>query len=52
MNNWLSTSFSYQPLSTSNNNTVLLPTLPASPVAPITMMPQTNPPIIFLPKYS
>jgi hypothetical protein len=52
MNNWLSTSFSYQSLSLSNNNAVLLPVLPTSPETPVTKMPQTNPPMIFLPKYS
>ncbi|AFZ55698.1 hypothetical protein ACOWPH_22575 [Anabaena sp. PCC 7938] len=52
MNNWLSTSSPYQSLTPSNNNNLLLPPLPASPVAPITVMPQANPPIIFLPKYS
>lgn len=52
MNNWFSTQISDHTLLTSSNNNVILPMLPTSPVTPITKMPQTNPPMLFLPKYS
>lgn len=53
MNNWLSINpTSYQFFSLSTNNNVLLPPAPESPMTPITKMPQTSPPMLFLPVYS
>ncbi len=50
MNNWLSVnSTSYQVLSSSTQNNVILPGFSTSPMTPITKMPQTSPPIVFLP---
>jgi|688.fasta_scaffold68278_3 hypothetical protein len=50
MNNWLSFNSNPQLISSfSTQNTVILPGMPTSPLTPVTKMPQTSPPIIFLP---
>ncbi|TAF09838.1 MAG: hypothetical protein EAZ77_04495 [Nostocales cyanobacterium] len=52
MNNWLSTRIADYTFSVSTNNNIILPGLPESPMAPITKMPQANPPMLFLPQAS
>jgi hypothetical protein len=52
MNNWFSIKpTSYQSFSLSTKN-ILLPPAPESPMTPITKMPRTSPPMLFLPVYS
>ncbi|MFM2060549.1 MAG: hypothetical protein RLZZ507_219 [Cyanobacteriota bacterium] len=52
MNNWLSTRIADYTFSVSTNNNIILPGLPESPMAPVTKMPQANPPMLFLPQTS
>jgi hypothetical protein len=50
MNNWLSTSSSFQFILPSSQDNIIFPALPVSPVTPVSIAPQPNPPILFLPK--
>ena len=53
MNNWLSSNpNSYQLMSLSKQNNVILPGLSESPQTPVLKMPQAYPPILFLPNFS
>jgi len=53
MNNLLSNNpNSYQLMSLSKQNNVILPGLTESPHSPVIKMPQTYPPILFLPNFS
>ncbi|MBE9237012.1 hypothetical protein IQ227_13495 [Anabaena aphanizomenioides LEGE 00250] len=53
MNNWFSLNpISYQFLSLSTTNIIILPGQPENPPIPEIRNPQANPPMVFLPKYS